>query len=241
MTDQSRQTYARLAGVLYLIIIVLGLSSELFIRGRLIVPGDAAATAQSILGAEMQFRLSIIADTVMALCDVALALLLYVLLKPVAPTLSLVATGFRLMQTAILGANMLNLVAALILLTGGVSLAAFGADQVHALALVFLDLHSHGYDLGLIFFGVHCALLGTLIYKSGFLPRALGLLVMGAAAAYLIGSFTRFIFPQFVELISPIYLVAIVAEVSLCLWLLLKGVGPLAQVSTSTPQERPQR
>ncbi len=225
LTEQTRQTYARLAGALYLIIIVLGLTSEVAIRGNIVVAGDASATAANISAYEGLFRLSLVADIVMALSDVGVAILLYVLLRPVNQTLALVATGFRLMQTAILGANLLNHLAAVLLLTNTAALAAIEPGQLHALALFFLDLHSHGYDLGLIFFGVHCALLGTLIYKSGMLPRWLGVLVMAAAATYLVGSFTRFLAPSLTDLISPIYVVALLAELSLGLWLLVKGVA----------------
>lgn len=223
-TETSPLIYARVAGVLYLIIIVFGIFSEVFVRSSLIVPGDATATAGKIMASEGFFRVGFFADSIMFLSDVALAVLLYVLLKPVSKTLSLVATFFRLAQTAVLALNLLNYYAALLLLNGSGYAEAFEADQLNALSYLFLDLHGHGYDLGLLLFGLHCLLLGYLIVKSHYIPKALGVLMVAAGVTYLIGSYTRFLFPDWVTLVSPIYIIALVSEVSFCLWLLVKGV-----------------
>jgi hypothetical protein len=229
MTDNTTKTsplvYARAAGVLYLIIIVFGLFSEAFVRSGLIVQGDATATANNIMASEGLFRIGFLADSIMFLSDVGLAVLLYILLKPVSKTLALVAAFFRLAQTAVLALNLLNHYAALLLLNGADYSAAFETDQLHALVYLVLDLHGHGYDLGLLFFGLHCLLLGYLVVKSHYIPRVLGVLLVAAGATYLIGSYTRFLFPDYVTLVSPIYVVALVSEVSLCLWLLIKGVN----------------
>lgn len=223
--ETSPLAYARVAGILYLIIIVFGIFAEAFVRSGLIVPDDAAATAGNILASEGLFRVGFLADSIMFLSDVALAVLLYLLLRPVNRTLALVAMFFRLTQTAVLALNLLNYYAAVLLLKGTGYAAAFEPDQLHSLASLFLDLHSHGYDLGLLLFGVHAALLGYLILKSHYLPRVLGALMIAGSATYLVGSYTRFLFPDYVSLVSPIYAVALVAEVSLALWLLMKGVN----------------
>lgn len=223
--EASPVTCTRAAGVLYLIIIVLGLFAELFVRGALVSTGDAAATAGNILAAEGLFRTGFLADSVMFLCDVVLAALLFVLLKPVNRTLALVALFFRLTQTAVIALNLLNYHAVILLLKDPGHAAGLGAAPLHSLTSLFLDLHSHGYDLGLILFGAHCLVLGYLIARSGYLPRALGYLVMAAGVTYLVGSYTRFLFPDLVEAVQPIYAVAIVSELSLCLWLLFKGVN----------------
>ncbi|AGF53601.1 sll7047 (plasmid) [Synechocystis sp. PCC 6803] len=224
MIETSPLVYARAAGLLYLIIIVLGLFAEIFVRSSIITPGDATATAGSILGAEGLFRAGFLADSIMLLSDVALAVLLFTLLKPVNKTLALVALFFRLTQTAVIAVNLLNYYAAVLLLKGPGYATIFGVAQLNSLSLLFLDLHSYGYDLGLILFGVHCLILGYLIAKSLYLPKAIGYLVMAAGVTYLIGSYTRFLFPDFVGAVSPIYVVPIVSELSLCLWLLIKGV-----------------
>lgn len=224
-TETSPLVYARAAGALYLIIIVLGLFGEVVVRTSIISPGDATATATNVLAAEGLFRTGFLADSIMFLSDVALAVLLFVLLRPVNKTLALVALFFRLTQTAVIALNLLNYHAALLLLKEPGYASAFEAAQLSSLASLFLDLHSHGYDLALILFGVHCLLLGYLITKSLYLPKAMGYLVMAAGATYLVGSYTRFLFPDFVGTVSPIYLVAIVSELSLCLWLVIKGVN----------------
>lgn len=224
-SETSPLVYARAAGVLYLVIIVLGLFSEMFVRSSLVAPGDAAETASKILASEGLFRAGFVADSFMFLSDVALAVLLFVLLKPVSNTLALIALLFRLTQSAVIALNLLNYYAAALILKSAGYAAAFEDAQRHALSSLFLDLHSHGYDLGLILFGVHCLILGYLIAKSLYLPRALGYLVMAAGVTYLVGSYTRFLLPDFVGVVSPIYLIAIVSELSLCLWLLIKGVN----------------
>jgi hypothetical protein len=240
-TQRSPLIYARAAGLLYLVIIVFGLFSEVFVRSSLIVRGDASATATNILASQWMFRLGFAADSVMLLSDVAIAVLFYVLLKPVSKTLALTATAFRLTQAAILGFNLLNYYAALLLLKGTGYATAFKGDQLHALAMLFLDMHSHGYDLGLLFFGLSNLVLGYLVVKSDYFPGVLGYGLMAAAVVYLGGSLTRFLAPDYVSLVAPIYVVPIAAELSFCLWLLLKGVrGPsagefAATTSSGTP------
>lgn len=224
-SEASPQFLARIAGLLYLAIIVLGLSGELAVRATLIVPGDAAATAAKITTSEGLFRLGFLADSVMFLCDVALGVLLYVLLKPVSKTIALMAMCFRLTQAAVIAANLLNYYAASMLLHGSEHASTLGASQQHAFASLFLGLHSHGYDIGLLLFGVSCLLVGYLVYRSGYLPKFLGVLLVAAGATYLVGSYTRFLFPLYVESVTPIYAVAVLAEVSMCLWLLVKGVN----------------
>ncbi len=220
----SPQHVARTAGLLYLVIIVLGLTGELVVRAGIIVPGDATATAANIQASTGLFRFGFFADSVMLLCDVALAVLLYLLLRPVNQALALMAMCFRLVQTAVIGGNLLHYHAALIALGSPEYAALLGAEQLNAVAALFVDLHSHGYDLGLLPFGLSCLLLGYLVYRSGFLPRFLGVLLAAAGIVYLVGSYTRFLFPAHVETVMPIYLVAIVAESALCLWLLFRGV-----------------
>lgn len=223
-SEHSPRAVARAAGVLYLLIIVLGLFGELVVRSSLIAPGDAANTASNILASPGLFRTGFVADSIMVLCDVALAALLFVLLRPVNRVLAIVALLFRLAQASVLALNLLNYHAAMLVLTGSARPAAFDEAQVASLASLFLELHSHGYDLGLILFGVHCLVLGYLIAKSSFLPRTLGYLVGAAGVVYLVGSYVRFVVATMVETVAPIYLVAIVAELSLCGWLLIKGV-----------------
>jgi len=223
-TEISIVTVARITGILYLIIIVLGVFSEIFVRSNLIVPRDAEATADHILASEWLFRVGFVGDLIIFLCDVPVAILLYVLLRPVSKTISLISAGFRLSGTAIYGANLLNYFAALLILGSSEYLSSFDSSQLNSLALMFLNIHKHGYDLGLVFFGMHCLVLGYLVFESGYFPKILGILLVLAGIGYLGGSFTLFLWPAYAETIAPIYIAPLIGELSLCLWLLIKGV-----------------
>lgn len=215
-----------MAGILYLIIILAAAFAEIFVRGRLIVSGDPAATATNVLAHEPLYRLGGAADLVAFACDVGVALIFYELLKPVSGSVSLLAAFFRLMHVAIMGVNSLNHFAPLLLLSGAPSVAAFKADQLGALALVFLRLHALGYNVALVFFGFHCLLIGYLIFRSTFLPRILGALIVIAGLCYLTNSFANFLSPAFADMLFPyILLPAAVAEWGLCLWLLVVGLN----------------
>jgi len=218
--------YAGLAGVLYLVIIVFGLFGELGVRMSLVVPGDAAATAANILGSETRFRLGFLAESIMALCDIGLAVLLFVILSPVNQVMALAAAAFRAIQTAVIAANLINHHAVLLILTGSDRYAALGPEQRDALALLSLDLQAHGYDLALIFFGVANLLLGYLVYRSGYLPRLLGLLLAAGGVVYILGSYLRFLMPEWLAWFEPAYAIPLVAEVGFCLWLLIRAVDP---------------
>lgn len=224
ITDLSQHKVAAVAGFGYLAIIILGIFAEFFVRGKLIVPADATITAKNILASEWLFRIGIASDLIMLSFDVLVAWALYVLLKQVNQSLAMLALLFRLIHAAIYGATLLLLFFVLLLLSGADYLAAIETDTLHALVLLFLNGHSYGYDLGLLFFGLHCLVLGYLIFISGYIPKILGLLLISASLAYLTGSFTRFLFPDYIEVISPIYVVSLIAELSFCLWLLLKAI-----------------
>lgn len=206
---------ARLAGGIYLLLIACGIWSEVAARGALIVPGDALNTADRILGNPGILRASLAADTVMAICDVALGVLLFVLFRPFAPVLSLMALAFRLVQAALIGGGLVLFYGALLLLQ---------ADGTPELALVLLDMHAHGYDLGLVFFAMNSLLMGALILTSGAVPRALGGLLVLAGAVYMAGSGLRFLAPDLSPAFAPAYGVTLLAELAFALWLLAKGV-----------------
>ncbi len=216
-TDLARK--ARLAGLLYLIIIVAGLGAELGLRAPLIDLGDAAGTAAAILAAPGQFRLAIAADLVMALCDAGLAILLYLVFRAVAPGLALSAMVFRLIQTVLIAASLMALLTAWLLLT-----RAEGPADAAVLALVFLDLHGHGYDLGLVFFGVNSLMMGALVWRSGVFARAFGAGLAVAGLVYLTGSGLRFFAPELSEAFAPAYGLTILAETAFCLRLLVQRV-----------------
>jgi hypothetical protein len=230
--DTSPRVYARAAGLGYLIIIGTGIFAEFFVRSGLIVPGDAAATATNIVASETLFRAGLASEFVMLTCDVLLALALYVIFREVSRSLALLAAFFRLVHAAIVGVNLLNTYVPLLLLGGAEYLSAFGTDQLQALALLFLDAHSYGYVIGLVFFAFHCLVLGVLVLRSRYVPRILGILLLGASAGYLIDSFGRTLLSNYAAYEAIFALVvfgpAFIAELSFALWLVVKGVdvGP---------------
>ena len=214
---------ARLTGGLYLGIIACGMFSEIAVRGQLIDFTDAAATANHIQGSGLLFKAGLAADAVMLLCDVAVAMLLYRLLRPVNATLSLMAAAFRLTQAAILGGNLLNYFAPMLLLPDSGYAAYFSGPQRDALVLLFLDLHRHAYDLALLFFAVSNLILGYLVVKSQFMPTVLGYALQLAGGVYFAGSLCRFLLPDYLAALQPAYAIPLVAELSFCLWLLIRA------------------
>jgi hypothetical protein len=223
--DRSTLLYARLAGGMYLAIIVLGFFGEMVVRGSVVVPGDAAATLAGIARSPSLWRTGIAGDLLMHLLDLPVILFLYLLLKPVNRGLALLATLLNLVQTAVLAANKINLLIPLFLLEGAALPGAFTPEQLAALSLLAINAHAHGFGIGLIFFGVASLVRGYLIFHSGFLPKTLGVLLAAAGVGYLVNSFALLLWPWFAQAIFPGILVpALVGELALCLWLIVKGV-----------------
>lgn len=215
---------ARVAGVLYLIIIAFGIFAEVVVRSRLIVDGNAQATAAKILDSEWLFRLGFAADLVVFLSDVAIAIVLFFLFRPVSRVVSALAAAFRLTQTAIIGLNLLSMFGALLILREADYLRVLGADGSQALALLLLDLHQYGYTLGLTFFGLSTLAIAYLALRSRVVPRALVVLLGLAGLGYVGDSFAFFLVPGYDGSISPFLLApALVGELWFALWLLLRG------------------
>jgi Domain of unknown function (DUF4386) len=230
MTDRSVETspqlYARTGGLLYLIIIVVGLFDEAFVRDRIIVSGNATATAANIRSFESLWRFGIAGEYVLLICAVALTLIFYLLLRPISRELALLAVFFNLVSLAVEAAVQLYLVGALFPLGKTEYLKAFQPEQLYALATLTVKSHGYGFGVALIFFGCVCLIDGYLIFKSGFLPRAIGVLMQIAGLSYLTNSFALILAPTFANQIFPAVLVpAFIGEASLCLWLLVKGVN----------------
>src|SRR5829696_449415 len=185
-TDRSPRAMARLAGFLYLLIAVCSGFSFGYVRTTLIVPGDATATAGNIMASEWLFRLGIAGDAVVFLSEIVLIAILYALLKPISKTLSLAAALARLAMVVMQGMNLLNYFFVLLLLSGAGYLTVFEPDQLHALVLLFLNAYEYVALIWGTFFGLHTLLLGYLVYKSGYFPRVLGLLLLLSSFGYLI-------------------------------------------------------
>jgi hypothetical protein len=223
---EDRMTYARLGGWLYLVVFVAGIFAENFVRSALIVSGNATATAANIMAHESLWRIGFAADLIMVVCYVAVTLVLYVLLRPVNKNLALLAAFFGMMGNAILATDALGHFAPLLLLGSADHLKAFDPHQLQALALLSLKLHGYGYQVSGVFYGLYEFLLGLLIFKSSYLPKFLGVALIIGSLCYLSDIFALFLAPAFEPAISSIVLVpAALLELSLCVWLIVKGVS----------------
>ncbi len=222
----SIKNTARLAGFLILLIAVLAPFSILYLPSTLIVPGDAAATASNILASDGLFRLGIIVDSVVILLEIVVIAILYVLLRPVNRTLALVAAFARLAMTIVMAVNVFNSLGVLLLLGDAEYLTVFEPGQLHALVLLFLNLHESGIYIWQVFFALHWVAVGYLVFKSGYLPRILGIMLMVTCLGYLMDSF-GILFPssEAISIASSVLLpVGGIGELSFTLWLLIKGV-----------------
>ena len=220
--EVSPQAWARAGGVLYLVVIVAGLLGELLIRDRLVVPGDANATLANIRAFEFLWRVGIAANLFHLACSVALAVVFYVLLRPVHRDLALLAVLLNVVAIAIEAVSKVFLLPSLFVLGKAPYLQAFTPEQLYALAYLSNRSHTYGFNISLVFFGFECLVIGILVFRSRYLPRTLGVLMQVAGVAYLANSFALLLVPA---LASVLLLVpAALAELSLALWLLVKGV-----------------
>jgi chromate transport protein ChrA len=223
--ESSPQLYARTGGALYLALIILGVFAEA-VRDSVIVPGNPAATAAAIHAGERLWRLGVVSEFVGLICATALAMIYFVLLRPVSSELNLLATFLRLIAIAVQAVAVLNLDAALSMLVNAASVNALSTAQLDALASLAIRAHSHGWALALLFFGATFLVHGYLIFRSGFLPPVLGILIQVAGLCYLTNSFALFLGPAVAYRIFPFILFpSFIGEASLCLWLLVKGVN----------------
>jgi hypothetical protein len=225
-TDTAPLTYARLAGLLYLVITVAATIAHFYVPGELIVPGDAATTAHNIMAAASLFRLGGIGgEVVVLLSEVVLSIILYALLKPVSKTLSLIAAVSRLIMTAVHGLNLINYFFVLLLLGKAEYAAVFNTDQLLALVSLFLEAHHYGFTIGIAFLTLHVFALGYLILKSGYFPKVLGILFVLAGIGYTIDSFALLLSTGYDTTPAFVALPIALAEIAFPLWLLIKGVN----------------
>jgi hypothetical protein len=207
---------ARLAGLLYVIIIVTAMFAEVFVRAKLVNLNDAAFTASQIVAHESLYRLGAASMLVALLCDVVVAVLLFELFRPVSWTLSALAAALRLIDVVIIAVNLLNHFEALLLIKAG---------EI-APAIATLRTYAYGFNLGMIFFGLNLLFLGYLIVKSSYLPRFIGVLLEIAGVAYIVNSYVLILAPAASSKVFAFMMVApFLAEASLAVWLLAKGVN----------------
>jgi Domain of unknown function (DUF4386) len=219
----STKKTARLAGVLYLVNGVTGFFGIIYVPGRLIVSGNAAATANNILASERLFRVGIVSELICAAEFVFLLWVLYRLLAGVSRAHASLMVILGLVFVPIMCVNVLNEIAALTLLRGADFLSVFDKRQLEAMAMLFLDLHRYGYVVGWIF-GLWLFPFGVLVFKSGFLPRILGVLLIAACFGYLADSLTPLLLPGYADIVGRFASIALtLGEPAIILWLLIKG------------------
>lgn len=222
--DTPRKT-ARVAGVLYLLLIVTGVFAEIFVRQAVKVPGDAAATASNILASQGMITLGFFSDLMMLVLYVMLVLVLYMLLNSFGKYSALFMVSCVLVSTAIMSLNLLNHFAPLMLLSGADYLSVFTTDQLNAFALLSLNMHEIGYHIAQPFFGLWLFPLGYLGYKSGYFPRIITFALMASAFTYQIDLLTMYFTPDMYPVVSPVISIpGIIGEFGICLWLLVMGV-----------------
>lgn len=221
----SPRTKARIAGFLYLIIIAGGIFAQIFVRDRLVVSGDAAATASNITSHELLYRLGFSAEVFYLLCGIPLKILLYQLFKVVNRNIALVMVLFAAVGTAIQGVILLAHYAPLIFLGNSSWLSAYSTAQLQAAAYASLAIFDYGYMIALAFFGCFCLLIGYQVWRSTFFPRFVGALLVIEGALYLTNSFGHFVAPEFGARVFPFLFVSGIAELSFCLCLLIAGVN----------------
>jgi hypothetical protein len=217
----SIKNIARIAGLLYLILSALSAFGLVYVPSVLIAPRDAATTVSNILANEWLFRLGIVSNLLAFTVNIFVVVFLYKLLKLVNEGVASLMVILILMGLAIGMLNELNQVAVL-LFSSADYLTAFTADQLQALVLLSLDLYEHGFLISHIFFGLWLFPMGYLIFKSGFLPRFLGVLLIIAGFGYLVDFILFFLFPDVGVTVSEF---TFVGEVLLLLWLLIRGVN----------------
>ncbi|MEL6943320.1 MAG: DUF4386 domain-containing protein [Bacteroidota bacterium] len=215
----------RLIGVLYLFVILFAGFSQGYVRGTLVVANDATTTATNILLHEGLFRLGLTTDLLAFILDSIISVLLYQLFKPFNKTLAMVSAALRLVaHPAIASLNLLNHYMAYEVLGDAIFLSSFDEAQVQSISLLFMEAHRYGYLIAGAFFGIHCFLLGILIYQSSIVPKLFGGFLLGSAVGYLVETFINFNLPGHEG--STALLVGITAaigEVGLTFYLLIKG------------------
>lgn len=226
---------ARIAGAVYLSMVFTAPFSLIYVPSKLIVHGNATATAGNILAHETMFRLSTLAELVGQVIFICLGFALYRLLRDVNRPSAWLMVGFVLASATVGFLNALNNIAAHILIRGGEFLTVFDKAQRDALAMLFLRLHSHGHFINEIFWGLWLFPFGLLVFRSGFLPRVLGVWLMVNCFGYLALSVIALFFSDYYSTAFRVAQPVLFGELAIMLWLLIKG-AKVPAVAAVTPQ-----
>ena len=219
----STQRKARVAGLLYLLACIPAPFALIYVPSALIVPGDATATADHVRASATLLRLGIAGELINAAAFIFVVFALYRLFKDVDRQQAALMVTLFVVSVPISFLNVLNDIAALILVSGADFLSAFGRGQLDLLVLLFLRLHGHGLFLAQIFWGLWLIPFGILVIRSGFIPRVLGIFLMIACCGYLANSISSLLLPQYAHLVSRLAMVLESGELPIILWLLIWG------------------
>lgn len=227
IAEKSHLFYARITGLSLLVMAIIALFANFFVFESLIVPGNAAATVENLLANDLLFRFGIAGFIIVLLLDVVVSWSLYILLRQVNKNLALLAAGLRLVFTAIFAAAMFNFLSVLQLIRGEMYLGAMETSQLQAQVMLLIDAFNNGWLIGLVFFGFHLLLIGYLVFKSKFMPKTIGILVMLAGLGYLIDNFAQVLFSNYNDYATIFLLIVavpgVIGELALAIWLLFKG------------------
>lgn len=225
------KSYARIAGALYLIIAVFGGFAIGYVPSVIVAAGDAAATAANLLANKDLFAMGVVADVVVMLTEIALSVMLFVLFRPTSPTLSLIAMVARLTMVVVMAVNLLVNIMPMALLSGADQLSGFASEQLQAMALLFFNGHQYGIYVWDMFFGFHLAVLGYLIFRSGYFPRLLGVGMLIGSPGYFLEGLVKVTFVDNAALgvmIVGLLVVASLGELAFAFWLLIRGLNVTA-------------
>ena len=231
----SNRNPGRFAGLLYVLVSIPGIFALIYVPGKLIVDGNATATASNIAAHETLFRLGIAANLISQILFMWVALALYDLLKGVSRRQAALMLTLIVVPVPIVLLNELNAIAALILVRGADFLSILEKPQRDSLAMLFLSLHSYGFDITAIFWGLWLFPLGLLVYRSGFIPRLLGVLLMLNGFTFPVNSFTSLLLPQYENIVSRWMKPLSFAELLFMFWLVIMGAKPKPLPGPASP------
>lgn len=231
---ESLKKTARIAGLLYLLVAFTGPFVLIYVPGKLFVPGDATATANNILAHETLFRAYIALGIVGELLFVSVVLLLYQLLKGVNRQLATVMVILIMIDVPLAFLSIANQIATLTFVRGADFLAVFDKPQRDALATLLINIERQGVLVSEVFWGLWLLPLGVLVYRSGFIPRLLGVWLFINGIAYVIMSFTGILLPELLDIVKKITFPILFGELALTLWLLIVGVKSKPLGSTAS-------
>jgi hypothetical protein len=221
----SAKTLARTTGFFYLLIITGGLISGMFVRGTLIDLTNAEITLNNIIQNEALFRLGFLGDLIMVLSDVMVSVLFYFLLVNVHKGLAILAAVFRLLQSSVLGANLINLFKPVVMIQGAEKMSTEQLTELSSDVLTQMQVFDYGYLISGVFFAINCLLMGVLLYKSADFPKFIGIMIFIAGLGYMFNSMASFLVPSLIEISAMVMLfTAVIAELTFCAYLLTAGV-----------------